>query len=182
MSTIEALLRRYQEVVSWPWDRTLAGPQKVWFIHYEAEQERRLRLRLPDFEAATKNAGHGWVGVDLTDSFARWMTTHDYRDEYFEHPEDMAPALEEFGEHVAAEVRAALASPETGDNAVVAVHGVLSLFGLMRTSALVEAVAPSILGRLLVFFPGEREGNNFRFLGVRDGWNYQALSITAEGE
>lgn len=182
MSTIDALLRRYQDVVSWPWDPTLAGVQKVWFIHYEAEQERRLRLRLPDFESATRHAGHGWVGVDLTDSFARWMAAHDYRDAYFEHPEDIEPALEEFGEQVAGEVLAALASPEANSNAVVAVHGLLSLFGLMRTSTLVEVVASSIRGRLLVFFPGEREGNNFRFLGVRDGWNYQALSITAEEE
>ena len=30
---------------------------------------------------------------------------------------------------------------------------------------------------LLVFFPGEREANTYRFLGARDGWNYLAVPI-----
>lgn len=182
MSTVEALLHRYQEVVGWPWDQTLAGPQKVWFVHYEAEQERRLRLHLPEFEAATRAAGHGWVGVDLSDCFARWLASHEYRDAYFEHPEDMEPALYEFAEQLAEQIVAVLQSPKADRETVVALYGAISLFGLLRTSALVDAVAPHARGRLLVFFPGEREGNNFRFLGIRDGWNYQALSITAEGE
>lgn len=182
MSTIEGLLRKYQDVAGWPWDRTLAGPQRVWFLHYEAVQERRMRLRIPDFAGATISAGRAWEEFDLSDQFARWMGRHEYREEYFHHPEDLDLALQDFEEFTASNVRSLLTAPSVGDNTVVALYGALSLFGLMRTSALVEAVAPSIQGRLLVFFPGEREGNNFRFLGVRDGWNYQALSITAEEE
>ena len=38
-------------------------------------------------------------------------------------------------------------------------------------------------GRLLVFFPGVYEQNNYRLLDARDGWNYLAFPITAsEGE
>jgi len=35
-----------------------------------------------------------------------------------------------------------------------------------------------IAGRLLVFFPGEHEGNSYRLLDARDGWNYLAIPIT----
>jgi len=49
-------------------------------------------------------------------------------------------------------------------------------------SGLIEAVSPSIRGRLLVFFPGERQGHNYRLLDARDGWNYLAVPIfSAEG-
>jgi len=40
-------------------------------------------------------------------------------------------------------------------------------------------VESSIRGRLLVFFPGEYENNNYRLLDARDGWNYLAVPITA---
>ena len=58
MNEIEGLLKAYQSFLQLPWDRTLAGPQKVWFAIYEPGQERRLRLRLPEFEMVTINAGH----------------------------------------------------------------------------------------------------------------------------
>jgi hypothetical protein len=182
MSAIDVLLARYSRDVGLFWDRNLAAPERVWFVHYEAEQERRMRLRLADFETATKNAGRGWIAVDLTDEFARWMGSHEYRDAYFQDPDAMDLALAEFEGSVIDRVRGILSGPEADENTVVAIHGVLSLFGLMRTSKLVESVAPSARGLLLVFFPGERDGSNFRFLGVRDGWNYRAYSITADGE
>ena len=36
-------------------------------------------------------------------------------------------------------------------------------------------------GIVLLFFPGEREGNTYRFLGARTGWNYLATPILTEG-
>ena len=36
------------------------------------------------------------------------------------------------------------------------------------------------LGRLLVFFPGSYENNNYRLLDGYDGWNYLAVPITAD--
>lgn len=100
MSEIEVLLRAYERFVRLPWDQSLAGPQKVWFAVYEPSQERRLRLRLTEFEVATKNAGHSWVHLDLTDSFGLWMAQHEYRDAYFEQPEDMDLALQDYEHHV----------------------------------------------------------------------------------
>ena len=61
---------------------------------------------------------------------------------------------------------------------VVAIMGVASLFGFKRTSELMKLVEPYIAGRLLVFYPGEYEENNYRLLDARDGWNYLATPIT----
>lgn len=179
MSEVERLLQAYERFVRLPWDRTLAGPQKVWFAIYDPVQERRLRLRLPDFEVATRNAGHGWVLIDLTDSFARWMAEHDYREAYFEDPEAMEPALEEFAAALADQVRSVLTSASVDDQTVVAIAGMASLFGLTRGSKLMRDVDSAIHGRLLVFFPGQHDGSNYRLLDARDGWNYLAIPISA---
>ncbi len=47
-----------------------------------------------------------------------------------------------------------------------------------RVSELIQAVEPSIQGRLLVFFPGTKNENNYRLLDARDGWSYLAQPIT----
>ncbi len=179
MSKIEGVLAAYERVVSVPWEESLAGPQRVWFAIYDPDQERRLRLRIDEFKHATTQARHGWHLVDVTDSFGRWMATQEYRDAYFEEPEYLADKMPEFAAFVASQVEEALAAPEADDNAVVALLGVGALFGLTRVSALLEAVAPKIRGRLLVFFPGSYDGSSYRLLDARDGWNYLAVPITA---
>jgi hypothetical protein len=178
VNEIEGLLKAYKSFLQLPWDRTLAGPQKVWFAIYEPAQERRLRLRLPEFEMATKNAGHSWFPLDLTDLFATWMAQHDYREAYFEQPEDMDLALQDFASYISQHIADALNAPNVDENTVVAVSGLASLFGLTYASAIFETVAPSVQGRLLVFFPGQHNGSNYRFLDARDGWNYLAVPIT----
>ncbi|MBM3127997.1 MAG: DUF1788 domain-containing protein [Chloroflexi bacterium] len=180
MSEIDDLIHEYEDVARLPWDRTLAGAQKVWFAIYEPSQERRVRLRIHDFEVATRNAGHAWALVDLTDAFAKWMSQHKYREAYFEQPEDMELALQGFAGYAAKLVQDTLTSPEVGEDAVVAVLGIGSLFGLTRASVLFETVAPFVRGRLLGFFPGRHEGSNYRLLDARDGWNYLAIAITAK--
>ncbi len=72
----------------------------------------------------------------------------------------------------------------TDPNGVVALLGAGTLFGLgdaPKVSALLNAVNDTIAGRLLVFFPGEHEGNRYRLLDARDGWNYLATPIKANG-
>lgn len=179
MNRIEALAEAYAEFAQLPWSRTVAGPQRVWFAVYEPAQERRLRLRLPEFEIATKNAGHGWAQVDITHSFAHWMANHRYREAYFDDPEALELTLPQFTEAVAGEIIAALESPEVDENTVVAVIGVASLFGLVRASQVLDRVTHAIQGRLLIFFPGQRDGSKYRLLDARDGWNYLAIPITA---
>jgi hypothetical protein len=180
MSAVEGLLRSYERFVRLPWDATLAGPQRVWFAIYDPPQERRMRRRVEEFASATRSAGHGWHLVDLTDAFAQWMAAHEYRDAYFEQPEDMELTLrQDFAAFVAERVRVTLNSAEADTSAVVAVLGLGSLFGLTRASALFEAVAPDIRGRLLAFFPGRRDGSRYYLLDAGDGWNYLAVPITA---
>lgn len=179
MNQIEALLRNYERFVRVPWEAGLAGPQKVWFAIYDPDQERRLRLRVDQFKQATTQAGHGWRLVDLTDGFGRWMGGQEYREAYFEEPDYLDDKMPEFAAFVAAEVQQALAAPGAETGTVVALLGVGALFGLTRVSALMEAVAPKIRGRLLVFFPGSYDGSSYRLLDARDGWNYLAVPITA---
>lgn len=183
MGQIERLIQNYDTRVSLPWERNLAGPQRVWFAVYNKAEERRLRRRLDEFEIATRRAGHGWVALDLTDTFARWLANHEYREGYFDTPEHLegdSPALDDFRDSVVRLVTDALTTPDSGESTVVALYGLASLFGFMKTSDLVAKVEPAIRGRLLVFFPGEYENSTFRFLDARDGWNYLAVPITAD--
>lgn len=179
MSEIDSLVRAYEKYISVPWQAGLAGPQKVIFAVYDPPQERRLRLHIPDFERVTKTSGHGWLLCDLTDSFPTWMANHEYREEYFRHPEDLGLALESFAGEVAGQVEAVLQTPAADGNSVVALSGVASLFGLASLSALIQKVAPAIRGRLLVFFPGRKDGATYRLLDARDGHNYLAVAISA---
>lgn len=179
MNDIDSLIQAYEQYVSLPWDSSLAGAQKVWFAIYEPSNERRLRLRIDEFEGATKRAKHDWRLVDITNSFSNWMAKHDYREEYFKNPDDMGLALDDFAEYLAHLIQTELTSETVTENTVVSICGIGSLFGLTSASALLEKTTTHIRGRLLVFFPGHRDGSNYRLLDARDGWNYLAVPISA---
>lgn len=183
MSYVDDLLAAYKKFVALPWQSNVAPPQRVWMAVYPPEQERRMRLHLPEFQAATTECQHPWGLIDITASFELWMAGHEYRDAYFEDPELLETALPAFFDHLAADVRLQLDGyPDT--NGVVGLLGAGALFGLgdsVKVSALLNAVNESVAGRLLVFFPGEHEGNSYRLLDARDGWNYLAIPITVNG-
>jgi hypothetical protein len=173
----------YSKFVSLPWQQNLAPAQRVWMAVYPPEHERRLRLHIKGFEEASKKSGHGWALVDITTSFERWLAQHEYRDSYFESPELLEPALPAFFDHLISGVRADLSAKPDPDS-VVGLLGAGTLFGLgdaVKVSALLNAINDAIAGRLLVFFPGEHEGNSYRLLDARDGWNYLATPITPNG-
>ena len=183
MNRIDRLLERYKAHIALPWRQDLAGAEKAIFIVYEKADERRLRARMERFEVATKEASHGWVTCDLTDAFAAWMAGLEYRESYFEFPQDLDLKLDDdFLEHLAVRLRNHLAALEADEDAVVAVFGVASLFGFARVSELMEAVQNDIRGRLVVFFPGEYENSNYRLLDARDGWSYLAVPITVQDQ
>jgi len=71
-----------------------------------------------------------------------------------------------------------LTEKSAGSNTVVALKGVGSLFGFLKVKDVVDKLAPLVSGRLLVFFPGTYENNNYRLLDGYDGWNYLAVPIT----
>jgi len=179
MGRIEQLIENYGRFAVLPWEQNLAGAQRVWFAVYDKSDERRLRIRLGEFELATKSAKHGWKLIDVAGAFAEWMAEEDYRESYFQAPDDLEMAMSGFLDFVSARVKSALDDEAADTNAVVAIHGISCLFGLIKVSDLIGAVESSIRGRLLVFFPGEYENNNYRLLDARDGWNYLAVPITA---
>lgn len=183
MSYVDELLTAYSDFVALPWQQNLAPPQRVWMAIYPPEHERRLRLHLPAFHAATTERHHPWALIDISTSFERWMAGHNYRDAYFEDPELLETALPAFFDYVVLEVRSQLAD-HVESGIVVGILGAGTLFGLgdaVKVSALLNAVNDTVAGRLLVFFPGEHEGNSYRLLDARDGWNYLAIPITPHG-
>ena len=182
MGRVEDLVSRYQSHIGAPWQRNLAGAQKAIFVVYPKTEERRLRARLGLFDLATTKTGHDWHLLDLTHAFARWMAEIPYREEYFENPVDLQMRLRGgFVHFAAAELRRALVAAEVTADTVVAVYGVAALYGLTKLSLVLKEVESDIKGRLVVFFPGEFENNNYRLLDARDGWNYLAVPITLHG-
>lgn len=183
MGRIDKLAERYARYVALPWATDLAGAERAIFVVYDKSDERRLRARKGLFELATKEAGHGWLECDLTAAFAEWMAGIDYRDSYFEAPEDLDLKLDDdFAQYAAGRVRAVLRRTEADAESVTGVFGVASLFGFLRLSALMRAVEQEVKGRIAVFFPGEHEENQYRLMDARDGWNYLAVPITAQDE
>lgn len=181
MSHVGDLIQSYERFVQLPWSPNLAPAQRVWMAVYAPEEERRLRLHLPEFVTASKKAGYGWDLIDISDEFERWMGSHEYRDAYFANPRLMQHELVGFFDQMVSHVREQL-EEKTRERTIVGLLGAASLYGLgdhVKVSALIERVQESIQGRLLVFFPGEVEGNSYRLLGARDGWNYLATRITA---
>jgi hypothetical protein len=180
MGRIEQLAEKYRQHIGLPWQQTVAGAQRVILIVYDKEMERSLLARKQLFELATRETGHDWFEVNVADSFAQWMAGAEYRDAYFESPDDLRLKLDsEFAEHAAARIRGILDKPEATNTSVAAVFGAGALFGFTRISAILKLLEPHIRGRLVVFFPGSFDQNNYRLLDARDGWNYLAVPITA---
>jgi hypothetical protein len=153
----------------------------VIIVVYDKELERDILAHKDEFEIVTKQANHDWFQVDVAPAFAEWIAASEYRDAYFESPDDLQLKLEsEFTSFVASKIRSVLSRTDVAENSVVSVFGVGGLFGFTRISQVLKLVEPSIRGRLVIFFPGQYEQNNYRLLDARDGWNYLAAPITLD--
>ncbi len=183
MSKISALINTYEKHISVPWQQSLAGSQRVLFVVYDKADELRLRAHVTEFELVTQHAWHDWHLIDLTDAFPNWMARVKYKESYFENPEDLdgyqVGEVTEFTRDLIKRLKSDLESNQN-PNQVTALLGVGTLFGVSHVSTLVNGIASSISGRLLVFFPGEHENNTYRLLDARDGWNYLAVPILAD--
>jgi hypothetical protein len=179
MSIVDDRIRAYRRFVKLPWAAGLSGSERVWLLIYPPTEERRIRRRIDEFGLATTESGHRWALIDLTPTFAEWMAGHQYREQYFKSPATVTLALGDFAAELAARVRTQLESDDVDHNTVVGLLGSGALFGLgpVRVSKLIEEIDSAIRGRLLVFFPGERDGHNYRLLDARDGWSYLAIAI-----
>ncbi|MEQ9207694.1 MAG: DUF1788 domain-containing protein [Phycisphaerales bacterium] len=180
MGRIEDLADVYHEHVNLPWQSSLAGAQRVLMVVYDKHLERTLRARLDEFRQRTISAGHRWQLIDMTTWFSEWLSEQDYREAYFEDPDALGTKVGSFTKHAISELISLMKCSDA--NTVVGVMGTASLYGFMRLSELINEVEPYISGRLLVFFPGVKNGTNYRLLDARDGWNYLATGITLGGQ
>ena len=181
MGRIEELCEVYSRSISAPWMRTSSGSERVLMVVYDKDLERSLRNRVNLFQEATSSSNHPSKLVDVTTWFAEWMAGQKYAEGYFESPEDIHTLTEaEFKGYVASRLRKDLEA--AGADEVVGVIGIGSLYGFLKTSELIRAVEPSIKGRMVIYFPGTKDGNNYRMLDAHDGWNYMANGISLNAQ
>lgn len=182
MSKVKRLLNSYNKYISIPWRNDAASAQRVIFCVYPETEERTIRAKIDEFEIVTKQAGHVWALFDLTDTFAEWLKPQRYANSYFQKPALLSNLLPKYMDFIDQRFVQFLIDQQADDNSVVAIKGVGSLFGFLKVKDVVDRLAPQVHGRLLVFFPGSYENNNYRLLDGYDGWNYLAVPITADKE
>jgi len=182
MGKIKQLINSYKNFISIPWKEDAAAAQRVVFCVYSENEELKLRSKIDEFEIVTRQAGHQWAAYDLTDTFATWLTNQKYAKSYFEKPHLISVLIPKYLDYIILEFQQFLKDRAVDDNCVVALSGVGSLFGFLKVKDVVDSLAPFVKGRLLIFFPGSYEGNNYRLLDGYDGWNYLAVPITADKE
>ncbi len=182
MSRAKRLIQSYTSYISVPWRDDAAAAQRVIFCVYNETEERSIVARVDEFEIATRQAGHNWAIFDLTNTFAVWLASQRYAESYFQKPHLLSTLLPKYQAFIAEEFSAFLKTNNLDQHVVVAIKGVASLFGFLKVKEVVDHLAPMVKGRLLVFFPGSYENNNYRLLDGYDGWNYLAVPITADKE
>jgi len=182
VNKVKRLVNSYARFIEVPWRDDAAAAQRVIFCVYPETEELRLRARIGEFELATTNAGHRWALFDLTDSLAHWLAGHKYAQSYFKQPHLLPSILAGYQSTIVDQFQAFLDTQTADTNTVVAIQGVGSLFGFLKVKGIVDQLAPRVSGRMVVFFPGSYEDNNYRLLDGYDGWNYLAVPITADKE
>lgn len=182
MSRIKRLIQSYSKYVAVPWRDDAAAAQRVIFCVYNEAEELRLRAKVDEFEIATRASGHEWALFDFTDTFPNWLSSQRYAKSYFEKPNLLSTLLPKYLSFIETEFASFLQTKEATGDFVIAIKGVGSLFGFLKVKEVVDKLAPMVEGRLLVFFPGSYEDNNYRLLDGYDGWNYLAVPITADKE
>lgn len=177
-SKVDQLLSAFERVVGEPWTGTLSGQERVWFLVYDPAEQRKVDLRTGDFETATLRAGKKWMAASMKSCFPAWMARHEYRDEYFADPEALVDQLETDFKQEA--IRYLAQQIQTADeHTLVALRDVSALFGFVRLNEVLRGATDTFKGRMLVFFPGEFQQNQYRLLDARDGWSYLARPIIA---
>jgi hypothetical protein len=177
-SKVDDLISSYEKIVKEPWLKNLSGQEKVWFLVYEPVDQRKISLRIGDFERATKRNDKKWLEIDLQSCFPNWMSNHEYKVAYFKDPQFIQDQLEyEFKNYVADFISAKIDQTNDPENTVAALVNVSSLFGFLKLSDVLDSIYSQIKGRLLVFFPGDFNNNQFRLMDARDGWSYLARPI-----
>lgn len=177
-SKIDQLLSAFEKVVTEPWSSLLSGQERIWFLVHDPAEQRKVDFRMGDFETATIKAGKKWKSISLKLCFPSWMANHEYREDYFHDPEHIVDQLEaEFIPFAIKFVKDELQKIEQDQNTLIAIKDTSAIFGFIRLSEILKSCDKDFKGRLLIFFPGEFENNQYRLLDARDGWDYLARPI-----
>ncbi|BDX02818.1 hypothetical protein MACH16_15660 [Marinomonas pontica] len=175
---LSKLLTSFERHISIPWPAAVSAHERTIFLVYNKQDELKLRARVGEFELASTQSNHPWTLLDLTHSFEQWMSDQDYKETYFEDPEYLEGLYDDFADDLVNKLIEQVHLNQSKDS-VIALLGCGTLFGFASVSGVVEALANRITGRLVVFFPGEVENNNYQLLDAKDGWGYHATAITA---
>lgn len=180
MSKIDDLLVAYKKQVQLPWPDALSANEKIWFCIYDPSQERRLRRQLGAFEIATHESGHNWRLLDVTEIYDQWLSQNEYKEAYFKDPSNLKYEENTFLEYFSDTIGKLMEGVDS--TTVIAIIGIGTLYGIIRVSKVIDYLVKTVPvpGRLVFFFPGERDGKNYRLLKARDGWNYLATPIEAQ--
>ncbi len=178
-SKIDQLLASFEKVVNEPWSSSLSGQERIWFLVYDPADQRKVDLRTGDFETLTVKASKKWKSISMKNCFPQWMANHEYREEYFKEPEFIVDQLEsEFIPFAIQFLKKELSHLDQDQDTLIAIKDVSALFGFSRLSEILKSCDKDFKGRMMVFFPGEFENNQYRLLDARDGWDYLARPIT----
>ena len=174
MARIDQLLESYSRRVSLPLQANLPLSQRVWFVVYPPEEERRLANRIGEFEIATRDRGLEWRRLDFSGAFADWIDTFapGEREECLADVEIIESyANPGFLDFLGTRLRQALELVADNDpaNTIFAVSGLMDLYDFVHVSEVLESLDNHLQGIVVLFFPGEREGNTYRFLNARTG-------------
>lgn len=183
MNRIDQLLENYRSHIQMPLRRGLPASQRVWFAVYPATEERRLLISIAEFEMATKDVNIPWCHIDLKGSLARWLDTVDKEElaDWFRNPGDIELyAKSEWKDLLTEYIQQEVAKVPAAEETVFALTGLMDLYDFLHVSDLIESIEDITPGYLLVFFPGEKDGNTYRFLNARAGWNYLAVPILSQ--
>ena len=180
MNRVDRLKVAYSKHIHIPWRSDASPEERVIFCIYNEKDELNLRSRVDEFAIETRDAGHDWLTFDFTNTFADWLIGQKYGSQYFKKPNLLMSAVSGYADYLQREFDTSLNNKNADDNTVVALTGVGSLFGFLKVSDVIASFAPLVTGRLVVFFPGNYENNNYRLLDAYDGWNYLAIPITAD--
>jgi len=185
MGRIDQLLSRFKRHLELPLRSNLPLSQRVWFLVYPPEEERRIVNRIQEFEIVTVEAKLQWKHINLAGSYADWIDTFE--------PEEKklclsAPNILEnyadpgFRDFLCQKILSIMKNvpEEQRSSTVFGVSGLMELYDFIHVSTVIDSIDSSFSGILVLFFPGEREGNTYRFLGARIGWNYLAVPILSE--
>lgn len=175
---LSKLLSSFESHISIPWPAAVSADERTIFLVYNKQDELKLRARVEEFEQACTQHNHPWQLLNLTHSFEHWMAEQDYKETYFEDPEYLKGLYDDFADELVEKLIKQVEEEQTPDG-VIALLGCGTLFGFASVSGVVEALADKVTGRLVVFFPGEVQNNNYQLLDAKDGWGYHATAISA---